>query len=139
MHKPMWWRLFSMAFMLAVISALVALMRRRAPGNRALVWPLAISLIALASPLSWGYHYLPAIAFTPVLLDRFGTLRGGLVICLIFIPLSLPVMLSFKHLSVWLGTDIRLAQIAGTLLMIAYALAMARAGRPLAIPSDAPG
>lgn len=113
MAKPPLWRLLDATALLAVLAGLAWLARRR---DDPLFWPVAIIAIALVSPLSWGYHYLTALAFLPALLDRLGAGRGILAALAILLPVSPLYMLSdlpvfeFRY---W-------AAIAGSLAMAGY-------------------
>ena len=90
------------------------LLRRTDDATRyGLVWPLMITLTAVTSPLSWVYYFIPAVAFLPVLYDRFGFREGRLLICLIVVPLTGPVVGAYVNLEIVPNMH----QLAGTLAM----------------------
>lgn len=102
---------------LAVTGAALLLARARTRAERAAVWPMALIVVALASPLSWSYHYIAAAAFLPMLLDR---LKPGLAMALILaitvlLGPFLPVYGIAPH---WMAEA---RQIAGTLTLIGVA------------------
>ncbi|MDU8943004.1 glycosyltransferase family 87 protein [Ovoidimarina sediminis] len=116
MAKPPVWAALNTAAILVALAGLAALARSRF-GADPLFWPLAITVIALLSPLSWGYHYIAAIAFVPALIDRLGS-GPGLVTCLVLLaPTSVPYV--FSDLPV-LAFD-AYAGLLGTLAMALYA------------------
>lgn len=87
MEKPAIWRIADVLALLGVIVALY-LTARSPKGQDVLFWPIAFTAIALVSPLSWGYHYLAALAFAPGLIERYGLRPGALAIFAVFFPLS---------------------------------------------------
>ncbi len=136
--KPLPWNLASTALMVLAIATAFLLIRRRAVRDVWLLWPLAFTLFAWVSPISWGYHYLPAVAFAPVLAERFGALRGGMLLALLFVPELIPLIRLCKPVPPLTYP----AQIAGTLAMAGYALSLylaARRGKPAPAPGPAPG
>jgi len=87
MKKPLVWRLADAALMLAVIAFLFR--TARGPGGRdPLFWPLAFTLVALVSPLSWGYHYIAGLAFAGGLLERLPQRHAVFVLFAVFFPIS---------------------------------------------------
>ncbi len=105
--KPTLWTVADAALLLATLAGLTRLARK---SRDPLVWPLAITLTALVSPLSWGYHYLAALAFLPALLPRLGHARFVLTGVLLLFPSNpgyilsdLPV-LDYHRWSPFLGT-----------------------------------
>jgi alpha-1,2-mannosyltransferase len=85
--KPALWRLTDAGLL---IGAIVVLYRiaRSSRGSDPLFWPLAFTVIALVSPLSWGYHYLPALAFAFALTERFSIRIGIICLLVVFYPIS---------------------------------------------------
>lgn len=107
------------ALLLAVLAALALAMRRAAPADRwALLWPAALLAVSLLGPLSWAYHYIPALACAPVLLDRLGARAGGVALALVVLPLST----LGAGLALDAGLPAEHLQIAGTLALSALAL-----------------
>jgi len=54
------------------------------------VWPIWMILVSFLSPMSWGYHYLPAIALFPIILETQNRyrVRWGLTLTFYFLPLG---------------------------------------------------
>jgi Glycosyltransferase family 87 len=124
MAKPLLWRLGDGALMLAVVVFL--LRAARGPrGRDALFWPFAFTLLALVSPLSWGYHYLPALAFAPALTERFGLRPGTLALAAVFLPASTFYLLANPA---WLPWQVGVQPLS-TAAMALYALLLWRALR----------
>ncbi|RYG90715.1 DUF2029 domain-containing protein [Loktanella sp. IMCC34160] len=100
--------------------ALAAFAALRARGGADLLfWPFVLVALALISPLSWGYHYLPALAFLPDLLNRYGPRRGGLIVLAVVAPVTLPVL----GLLPLPASGLLLPQIVGTVAMAGLGLA----------------
>ncbi|WP_099826165.1 glycosyltransferase family 87 protein [Oceaniglobus indicus] len=72
----------------ALIGALGALGWAFARHGTVLLWPAAMIVLSLLSPLAWSHHFLAAVAFAPAVLPRWGA--GSLIV--IFAPLSIPVL-----------------------------------------------
>ncbi|MBN2906392.1 MAG: DUF2029 domain-containing protein [Rhodobacteraceae bacterium] len=53
------------------------------------LWPAALAVFPLIGPLAWGYYFISATAFAPVLIARFGWARGGALLCVVYTPISL--------------------------------------------------
>lgn len=126
LQKPPTWSFFSVGAMMGAIAAL-CLIARRIPKSDALVWPLAISVIALLGSLSWVYYFIPVVAFAPVLIDRFGYLRGGGGLLVALFPLFLPTLQAIAKLS---SPVFSLNQLLGTLGGVLLASLFALALRP---------
>ena len=124
MAKPAIWRGLSAVALLATLAFFAYQLRRNKEpvSDNSLLWPIVIICISLINPISWGYHYLPAVAFAPVLIDRFGPLRGIVLLLLIFAPVSVVALTSiYPHI----GIILQPASLFGTLSMIGLALAIA--------------
>ena len=80
------------ATMLALLAVSLGSARLKTP----LAWPLLALAIGLLSPLSWGYHYITAVAFAPILIARLPLRAGVGLTALIFLPLA-PVALHVIH------------------------------------------
>jgi len=69
-------RAMSLAGQIAQVGALALfarmLMRRPGDAAEAAIWPLAMMVLALLGPVSWGYHYIAPLAFAPMIFDRLG-------------------------------------------------------------------
>jgi hypothetical protein len=119
MLKPPLWRWADRALIAATLAGLLWLARSRMRGD-ILFWPAAFTLVALVSPLSWGYHYLAPLAFAPALVTRYAPRPATVLLFCIYLPQSiLPLSLS-QGSERWLS----LMQPAGTLAMLVLALAL---------------
>lgn len=122
--------LLGKAALLGAVAGIAMAMRRTDAETRdAMLWPLALVTVSLLSPLAWSYHYIPAVAAAPVLIDRFGPRLGGALLMAVTVPLSGPVIALYLHA----GPLLAPAQAVGTLLMLVLAaayLAGARAPKP---------
>ena len=103
--KPPLWALFDKAALAGFAVALWAAARRT---DDAILWPLAFAGLALISPLTWGYHYLPALAFLPALALCHG--RAGAWITLVAVAPVSVAAISLPSWALW-------AQPGGTLAM----------------------
>ncbi|MCF6316445.1 MAG: DUF2029 domain-containing protein [Marinosulfonomonas sp.] len=124
MAKSALWRGISAVAILATLAFFAYKLRQNnePDSDSILLWPTVIICISLINPISRGYHYLPAVAFAPVLIDRFGTLRGVVLLLLIFAPVSVVALTSiYPHI----GLIPQPASFFGTLSMIGLALAFA--------------
>lgn len=90
--KPTLWRVADLILMIATIATLFLIARSRV-GQDVLFWPLAFTLIALVSPLTWGYHYLPALAFAGAFLFRFSSRTATLMLAAVFLPTSVIILM----------------------------------------------
>ena len=123
LEKPGAWVTLSTAALLAVLAVAAAAAARR-PGSL-LIWPATVIAVALVSPLAWGYHYLPALAFAPLILDRAGPARGGALLLALCLPMSLP---AFGLLARVPLVDL-FPQLTGTVALAAMAAVLARSVR----------
>ena len=87
-EKTVLWRAVDVALLIAAIACLT-IVARSSKGKDPLFWPLAFTLIALVSPLSWGYHYLPALAFALIFFERARIAYATGFIIFVFYPSSL--------------------------------------------------
>ncbi|MEL6801228.1 MAG: glycosyltransferase family 87 protein [Pseudomonadota bacterium] len=101
--------------MLALLALAAGLYRKADSALRAVcIWPLALGSLALISPLSWPYHYLPLFAFLPALLSLLGRRAGALCLLAAILPILLPVMPAYVDL----GFADRPVGLVGTLSII---------------------
>ena len=104
--------------LLGAVAAIAIAMRRTDRDTRdACLWPLALVAVSLLSPLAWCYHYIPAVAAAPVLIDRLGARMGGAVLLLVTVPLTGPAIAAYIHA----GWVLAPAQAVGTVLMLVLA------------------
>lgn len=123
------WAAASKLAMLAAVAGLALAMRRRAPAAQAAYgWPAMMIALALVAPLSWSYHYLAPVVFTPALLVAYGPLRGGLLLGAVFVPISIPLVPLVNGLPLVSAMQL-LGTLAMALLGAAFALALHRAPR----------
>ncbi len=88
--------------------------------DRPLFWPAFLVGLALVSPLSWSYHFLPALAFAPALPFLWGRLRGTILLVTIFAPISIAATDALAAGAVPFVSN----QLAGTLAMTLLGLAL---------------
>jgi hypothetical protein len=122
LEKPPLWSGLSTLALLALVAFGGWRCRRRVD---VLFWPVFLVALALILPLSWGYHYLPALAFLPVLPIRYGLRCGTALFLALALPLTVPAYRLIRDLPL---TDMA-PQIAGTAIMIACGIALALAPR----------
>ena len=94
--KPALLRAFEAGLMLATLAWLL-LTARATKMRDPLHWAFAFFAISWVSPLSWVYHYMTFLVFLPILVERLGALKGGLLIAIGTVPL-------------WVATRILLSQ-----------------------------
>lgn len=112
--SPLW--LFLDKLSLIAVAAGLFVCAKRPVGHDPLFWPAAFVALALVSPLSWGYHYLSALVFLPVLVARFGARWGGLSVFVILWPTSI-INITFENPYIpWT----KIAQPGGTATMAIY-------------------
>ncbi len=116
MAKPAAWTALNMVATLGALAGLFALARSQFGGDP-LFWPFALTVLALLSPLSWGYHYIAAVAYMPAFLARLGAGPGLLVCIALLAPTSVFYVLSDLPI---LPFELY-AGLLGTLAMVAYA------------------
>ncbi len=135
MARPPLWQLGAA---LALLAAMLWLARLFARAGRdiqvALLWPLALTVIPLLSPISWVYYYIPTACFAPVLIERLGTWRGGLFLLVGFGLLFGPFIRFYRDWGGGPGVLPFIYQLLGTLaiaiLATGFLLAARRTMRP---------
>ena len=83
MAKSQIWQYASLAALLVAV-----VLATRIKG--AYAWPVITVVVGLFSPLSWGYHYITAVAFVPVIAAYFSPRITTLLLFLFFAPISVP-------------------------------------------------
>ncbi|WP_164512281.1 glycosyltransferase family 87 protein [Oceaniglobus ichthyenteri] len=121
MAKPPVWQAFSKLSLLSMLVVL-AIWARRAPDNDA-VYPVAMIVLALLSPIAWAYHFIAPVAFAPMLISRLGDV-GKLIFIAVFFSLSMAGAGTFQTL----GVPIEALTDWATALMLLLAGAMIAAG-----------
>ncbi len=140
LEKSTPWKLASAVGIALSIFVIFRIIRKHPAGTAPhdLAWPLAIILIALFNPISWSFHYLPAVVFAPALLDYYGTRVGVALLTLVFLPLSMPLLVFniFNYPDFgWIKGPSQIAATAGIIgLAILFALAMRRKPRKSHMP-----
>ncbi|MEE9387680.1 MAG: glycosyltransferase 87 family protein [Paracoccaceae bacterium] len=95
--RPALWRMVSNGIFIAVFALIIRAFSRTTPDiQTATLWPLALILMALLSPISWVYYYIPAACFAPVLIDRLGAKLGTLYLTLCFGPIFRPILRLYR-------------------------------------------
>ncbi len=92
---------------LVLILGIRALRLTTERGPRAAIWAATLTFLAFFGPVGWSYYYIAPAAFLPLLLVRFGALRGLLILVMLasaisiatpFIDFSLPGILRPQQL-----------------------------------------
>jgi hypothetical protein len=97
---PVWHLVSSVAQIAGIVG--VAILAARRPHDP-LILPLAVTLFALLSPLSWAYTYLPALVFIGALPFRLGYFGWGLAatMFIFFHPIVAGITLYRDSWSLW--------------------------------------
>lgn len=140
MARPEAWRMISGFVLLSAIAALTYAFSRADRNTRASVlWPLALTAVALLSPITWAYYYLPTACFAPVLIEKLGPRLGGVILFATFAPIFGPVFRLYRITKDWPGWPPYLYQIVSvaclTLLTLGFAIALVRALNPGETPA----
>lgn len=130
MEKPALWAMASKAGVLMVLASLCVMMRKFR--DDIAVWPLALTVASLFSPLAWSFHFLPAVAFAPLLIERLGLRPGARILAVIFLPLMLGLLPLYGRFS----TEVIIAQLVGFGTMALYAVCWALLLRRGTKPAD---
>ncbi len=125
LEKTALWSGLSMAAMVALLGAAALWLRTRGD-TKPLFWPAFLVGLALISPLSWGYHFLPALAFAPALLFIWGPRTGFALLLAICLPISIAAIDLLAAGQVPFVSN----QLVGTLAMTLMGLALLAAPRP---------
>jgi hypothetical protein len=135
-ERPFLWGLLSKLALLAALAAIYLAARRvPEPCRSTALWPAAVALIALLSPITWSYHFLALFAFLPALIVHFGARLGTVIIAVTITPILLPVAALYST-ATFVPSPL---QLTGTLSMIALLIAFACACRaPSAKTSEIP-
>ncbi len=85
MQKNQIWRILSLV---ALLASVIVTARIKSP----LAWPILAILIGLFSPLSWGYHYITAVAFAPIFAQYLSRRGAVATLGVIFLPMTTGVI-----------------------------------------------
>lgn len=131
MARPVWWQILSPVVLVAGFAWTVRLYAKADDDRRhAAVWPLGLTLVAILSPLTWAYYFIPAAAFAPVLVDRLG-IRRGLILWLVPLALIFGPFVRFWRLTEELGgSPVYTYQWAGFTAFVLLCYGFWQAGRP---------
>ncbi|MDQ2095653.1 glycosyltransferase 87 family protein [Rhodalgimonas zhirmunskyi] len=119
MAKPKAWAALSATLMVASIT--IMMVAARTKRGLIAIWPFAFALLALVSPLSWSYHFLTAVVFAPAFIRQFNTLRGWLLLGLVFVPLNI----WFAPFAGFFSPQVWSLQLIGNLTMTTYMICWA--------------
>ncbi|MDV7144816.1 glycosyltransferase family 87 protein [Tropicimonas sp. TH_r6] len=99
MAKPDGWLLAGRGGILLVVLAL-PLVAARLPEARVCdtLWPVALIIVAMLSPLAWCYYYIAPLAFAPDLVARMGARRGGVLLLGIALAMSRLALMAGPHI-----------------------------------------
>ncbi len=131
LEKSALWSGVSTVAMVLTIFSMSQLFRKYPVGTpqHDLAWPLAILIVALLNPISWSYHYLPAVAFAPALLNYYRPGFAVFLLALLFSPLLMIKPVSLPNLG-WIKNPDQIASTIGIIgLAVAFAFAMRRKPR----------
>ena len=112
MYRPLVWKVLQNSALLVIVALLWRGFRNAERVTRySTLWPLALTLIPLISPMAWAYYYIPTVLFAVTLPDRLGWGRGLTFLALGAIPMLMvlfPFYLSL-HLLVWMFPAVAVA------------------------------
>ncbi len=91
------WSLFSALALLSMTSILAFGAWRSGRQLPILAYPAFLAGLVFFAPLSWSYHYLPALAFAPAFLVAFGPIMGAAALTIILSPTSSLVFWLFSN------------------------------------------
>lgn len=114
---------------LVLVLAVMAIAFRRLRGDvaaTARLWPLALMVVALVSPMAFAYHYLPAVVFVPLIVDRRGPRIGILLVTVGILPAMIVVQALLPPSSSTLFASQLLGILSVALLVAGFALSATR-------------
>ncbi|WP_428544632.1 hypothetical protein [Profundibacter sp.] len=138
LNKSSLWVGISATAMVLTIIAMSRLFKKYPAGTpqHDLAWPLAIIIVALLNPISWNYHYLPAVAFAPALFVYYRPSTAAFLLALSFSPLLMIKIISFPNFG-WIKISNQIASTMGIIgLAVAFAFAMRRKPRNFKAPDS---
>ncbi|MEM9475065.1 MAG: glycosyltransferase family 87 protein [Pseudomonadota bacterium] len=123
---------------LAILAVCACLYAQAAPEMRAAcIWPLALGAVALISPISWVYHYLPVFAFLPHLLHLLGNRAGSLLLMGGLFPITLFTFPFLKEIPLIPAPSQFVGTLCVTALIAGFGVAATRRGVPSTAPRPA--
>ena len=135
MVRPTAWRFASIAAMLVAVTLLArAFSRADRATQTSVLWPLAILVVALLSPIAWVIYYIPAACFAPVLIEKLGKTLGTTFLVLSFGLIFNPFVPFYRQARDWENWTIHypyqvIGVLAVTILAFGFALAAWRSNR----------
>ncbi|MEE9427591.1 MAG: glycosyltransferase family 87 protein [Paracoccaceae bacterium] len=131
MARPDIWRILS-TFALLVAIALLSRVASRVDRSTfaSVLWPLAMMVVALFSPIAWSIYYIPAACFAPVLIEKLGPKLGTVFLVLPFGLIFSPLVKYYRLMRDTEYLPVHYPyQLAGVLAMVILALGFALAVR----------
>ena len=131
---PVWRGLSALALLLVIVGLCRAFAHSSENTKASILWPMAITVVALLSPLSWPYYYIPTLCFAPILLEKLGGRLGGAILFAGFFPMISLFLPYYWRMDDWPGWPPHVYQIVSVLclciLSAGFLLAYLRAGEP---------
>lgn len=110
--------------MIALLAGAARLYARSDATTRAAcLWPASLGVLALISPISWVYHYLPVIVFAPYLLIGLGHRLGAILLIAAIGPMSIWVLHLFTNAAFAPNPLQLVATLSVSALIIGFAIA----------------
>lgn len=114
MVRPTYWKVGSGLLLVGVFAASVWLFVKSDHDTRhAIVWPMGITAVAIFSPLTWAYYFIPSVAFAPIIIDRLGPWRGSILWISTIILIFGPFVDIYRFTERWEDVDVFVYQWAG--------------------------
>ncbi len=138
LRKSALWGCISAIAMVLTIVGISRLFRKYPAGapQHDLAWPLVIIIVALLNPISWSYHYMPAVAFAPALLIYYRPSIAVLILAILFAPFLMIKFVSLPNFG-WIKNPDQIATTTGMIgLAAAFAFAMRRKPRKSSTPDS---
>ena len=115
------WALLSKLALVAALAALMAAFARADTATRHIwLWPCAIGVIALLSPLTWAYHYLPVFAFLPVLIWNLAPRHALIALGALLLPIQIEVIPHYLYATFTHNAPLFVGSIAMIALTLAF-------------------
>ena len=134
MVRPTLWKILSLSLLLLVLLASAVAFKRADHDTRhAIIWPMGLTAVAIFSPLTWAYYFIPSVAFAPIIIDRLGPVRGTILWLSTIILIFGPFVDFYRLTEIWEDLDVFVYQWAGFLsfLLMVYGFWQAsRVARP---------
>jgi hypothetical protein len=87
--KPGWTTAMGLVLQVAVLTALALALRTTSDRTRrGAMWAAGLTFATIVAPVGWCYYYLAPVAFLPVVVTRWGWMRGTGVMVALALPIS---------------------------------------------------